>query len=535
MKRRFFLQGFGGAMVAAPLLSTLVQKGARAQSTAPVRNIIFFTHNGCNTNKWFPAIEDGALTASDLSPTLQPLSDVVHKLLIPRGYKSLNPYGQRQAVDPHNQAMGSKLTCATIEEGRETNYATGKSVDHEMAAQMNQSGVKPLLLSVGQRSTSIKEVVSFSDAATPHVSEVNPALVYAQLTNVLSTASSGGGVPAPVSEADYKLLRGQSVLDLIKDDLSRYQALNMAQPDKLRIEAWAEMLRKAEMDLMTMGSSMGAPPVGGGSLAGASCNTDFAAQLGVTEEAIAAAGTGVSGERSGAFVFTQQATDEMKQSFTVGGDMMLNLIALSAVCDTNRVMGMIYPGYVIFDWDGISHQYDHHGISHRDGTLDVDNQCVDGVMNMIAEIDNWYAGKYAKLVKLLDSIPEGDVTILDNSATIWLPELSDGDAHNLNNLPIAIAGSAGGKLKQGMAVNVESGNVGAGGSENGCNESQNTSGFTGSMGGNVPINKLYCALMNAYGMTTADGGEWTEWGQFDNDNKNGEAFTNPGQSDELFA
>jgi hypothetical protein len=520
-------------MVAAPMLSTLAPKGARAQTAAPVRNIIFFTHNGCNTNKWFPTVEDGALTAADLSPTLQPLGDVVSKLLIPRGYASLNPYGQRQAVDPHNQAMGSKLTCATIQEGRETNYATGISVDHVMSAQMNQTGVTPLLLSVGQRSTSIKEVVSFSEANTPYVSEVNPAFVYAQLTKVFGTAVSGGGMPAPVTEADYKVARGQSVIDLISNDLNRYKALNMGRSDQVRIEAWLEMLRKAETDMMMGGNGMSTG--GGGMLAGASCNADFAGTLGVTDEAIMAAGTGVSGERSGAFVFQQQTTDEMRQSFTVGGDMMLNLIALSAVCDTNRVMGMIYPGYVIFDWDDIHHQYDHHGISHRDGTLDVDNQCVDGVMAMIAEIDNWYAGKYAKLVKLLDSIPEGDKTILDNSATMWLPELSDGDAHNINNLPIVIAGSAGGKLKQGMAVNVEGRNIGQGGSENGCTASMNTSGFTGSMGGNVPINKLYCALMNAYGVKADDGGEWTQFGQFDNNNKNGEAFTNPGQSDELFA
>jgi hypothetical protein len=194
---------------------------------------------------------------------------------------------------------------------------------------------------------------------------------------------------------------------------------------------------------------------------------------------------------------------------------------------------MVYPGYVIFDWDGITHQYDHQGISHRDGTLDVDNDCVQGVMDMIAEIDNWYAGKYAKLVNLLNSIPEGEGSVLDNSAVMWLNELSDGDAHNVNNLPIVIAGSAGGKLKQGMAVNVEGRDIGQGGSESGCTDTENTSGFTGSQGGNVPINKLFCTFFNINGVASPEGGEWTEFGQFDNNNKNGENFTNPGQLDDL--
>jgi Protein of unknown function (DUF1552) len=525
MKRRIFLQGIGGAAVAAPFLSSY-SRVARAADPPPVRSIIFFTHNGCNTNKFFPVIEHGALTKADLSPTLAPLGDYVDQLLIPRGFASLNGYGRRQSVDPHNQAMGSKLTCAAIQEGRETNFAMGMSVDHEIAKQLNKPGVAPLLLSVGQKSTSIKEVLSFSAPETPYASEVNPAIPYAALTDVFSTAEPGGGVPAPVTAADYKVLRGNSVIDLISEDLQRYKARNMSKADKDRTEIWLSLLRKTETDMMGTG----------GMMAGAGCS-GAAGTFMVDDASVKAAGTGVAGSRSGAFNFNYQKGDETAKSFTLGGDMMLNLIALSAICDTNRSMGMIYPGYVIFTWDGMTHQYDHHGLSHRDGTLDIDNQCVDGVMGMIAQIDNWYAGKYAKLVGLLKSIPEGDVNVLHNSATMWLPELSDGDAHNLNNLPIVIAGSAGGKLKQGQAINVEGGaskKIGQGGSENGCTASMNTSGSTGSAGGNVPINKLYVTLMNAFGMT--DGGQpWTKWGAFDNDNKNGEAFTNPGEIKDLLA
>ncbi len=47
--------------------------------------------------------------------------------------------------------------------------------------------------------------------------------------------------------------------------------------------------------------------------------------------------------------------------------------------------------------------------------------------------------------------------MLDNSATVWFQEMSDGNAHNLNNLPILQAGSCGGYFKIGQAVNVEGG------------------------------------------------------------------------------
>jgi hypothetical protein len=146
---------------------------------------------------------------------------------------------------------------------------------------------------------------------------------------------------------------------------------------------------------------------------------------------------------------------------------------------------------------------------------------------MIAQIDNWYAGKFTKLVNTFDSIQEGDKTLLDNTATMWLPELSDGAAHNLNNLPILIAGSCGGYLKQGTAVNVEGKNIGVGNSEGSC-QNGGTIGNTGSSGGNVPINKLYVTLMNAVGCTAADGGPVTTFGVFDG-NKDTDGIKNPGE------
>lgn len=548
MKRRFFLQGFGGAAVAAPFLTSLMGRGAFAQTATagmgangfPVRNILFYMHNGVNTTRWFLDKEDGPITAADLSPTLaEPLADFVDQLLIIRGFKSLNGYGAGQTIDPHNQAMGSKLTCAPIQDGMSTdNYAKGISVDQEMAKQMNPGGVPPLTLSVGQPSNSIKEVISFSAPETAQANEVNPFAVYSQLTDVLSSAPAPdtGGTPAPVTEADYSVLQGQSVLDLIRDDLKRYEVSVGSQSDKERVAAWTELLASTEATMMEVGGAMAGSSGAGAAVATASCNTAFAeGTLGVTDETVSEAGTGASGSKSGSFNFNiPSANDEsMKLSFTKGGDMMLNFIALNAICDSNRVMSMIYPGYVIFNWDGISHTADHHGLSHRSGDFGVDNSCIPNVMKMIEEIDNWYAGKYAKLVGLLASIPEGDTNLLHNTSTMYLNELSDGDAHNLNDLPIVIAGGAGGTLKQGMAVNVEGKNLGPGVSETGCTlEGGTTSGRTATTGGNVPINKLYCTLMNAYGMT--DGGqEWAQWGQGDNDKMNG--FSNPGEETSIKA
>ena len=61
MNRRVFLRGVGGTAVAAPFLSSLFENKAKGQAgTPPKRLVIFYTHNGCLTNRWFPKIDNGA-------------------------------------------------------------------------------------------------------------------------------------------------------------------------------------------------------------------------------------------------------------------------------------------------------------------------------------------------------------------------------------------------------------------------------------------------------------------------------------------
>jgi hypothetical protein len=123
--------------------------------------------------------------------------------------------------------------------------------------------------------------------------------------------------------------------------------------------------------------------------------------------------------------------------------------------------------------------------------------------------------------------------MLDHSAVMWLPELADGNAHN-NNLPIVIAGSAGGYLKTGQSVALDtSRTLGTGNSEASCTDGTDVGFGTGSQGGNVPLNQLYVTLLNALGATNA-GAPITTFGVCDsNDVEAG--ITKPGELDLLKA
>ena len=114
---------------------------------------------------------------------------------------------------------------------------------------------------------------------------------------------------------------------------------------------------------------------------------------------------------------------------------------------------------------------------------------------------------------MLDSIKMGTdgSTLLDSTAAVWFNEMSDGNAHNLNNLPIIQAGGSNGYFKTGWTVNVDTANTGSDKLSTGRSESQCASG-TGTVNGtnqgtgteatiaNGPINKYYVSIMNAMGV-----------------------------------
>ncbi|MFZ5890870.1 MAG: DUF1552 domain-containing protein [Myxococcota bacterium] len=482
MKRRFFLKSAAGLVLAAPFLPSL--RGANAQMVPlPRRSVIFHSPCGCLTNRWFPKVEHGPLDANALAgTTLEVLTPFVRKLLVPRGLRGVNGYGHPQTIDPHDQAMGSKLTCSLLDPT--SHYATSHSLDHAIAWQRNPGARNPLVVGPSS-SDNVKFVLSYSATKAPLPAISSPQRVFDDLSGILMGATS---------EAERLRRRKKSVLDAVRDDLQVYQRFEMSRNDKRRIDAWLTLLRETERGL-----------------SGPSCD---ATRLGVDPTSVKAASQDTS----------------VANAFTVGSEMMMRLMALSMLCDTNRSLVLTFPGYAMFKWDGIQHQYDHDALAHRTGSAAAGGTCLPGVLAMLAEIDRWYANKYAQLLQLLDGLPEGDGTLLDNTATVWLQEFSDGNAMNQNNLPIVIAGSAGGYLKQGVAVNVDGAPIGAGNSEASCADggASQVSLNTGSTGGNVPINKLYVTLMNALGCTGQNGKAVTSFGTLDSDVPEA-GITDPGE------
>ncbi len=132
----------------------------------------------------------------------------------------------------------------------------------------------------------------------------------------------------------------------------------------------------------------------------------------------------------------------------------MDLSVLTAMCDNNRVIFLKMPGNFIYRNLGLT--LESHSVSHRTGNANQGGACVSNALEMVHTIDKYYAELFAYFVGRLDAFGEGEgKTVLDNTATVWFQEMSDGNSHNLNNMPILQAGSCGGYFKTGAAVNLE--------------------------------------------------------------------------------
>jgi len=493
MNRRVFLRGLGGAVVAAPFLGSLGGRSARAQASAPPKRLIgMFTHYGCVTNRFFPAKSHGRLTAADLeSTTLKHLAPFADKLLLPRGIRAMNEWTvkmERGQGNPPHYLVGSFFTCHPLTPNSNdplgfqstTHFPpkpTGVSLDHVIAKAISPTGA-PLLIRVGGTADSPISAISYSAAETMY-----PGVGATQAFSALTGLFVDG---APVSPDSYQAIRGKSIIDLVRDDLQTLERFDMSSSDRRKLGAWKELLDQTS------------------SAVTAQCGQRVAAALGATKANVDAA----SKSSLGGDILTTQITDTGLDA----ADIYSSIAALAATCNVNPVIFLKYPANYLFKGLGIT--MESHALSHRLDNAGMQGPCLPGALDMLLTIDDYYARKFAHLVGLLDSISEGDGKLLDHTATVWFQEMSDGNAHNLNNLPIVQAGSAGNYFKTGWTVNVEDGkaDMSQGRSEAQCTGTSTVSdGVSQGTGteptiANQPINKYFCNLMNAIGVKAGPDG-----------------------------
>ena len=453
LSRRTFLQGAAGAAVGLPLLESIGASPLQAQAAKRVTRFLSF-HSSCGveTDRFWPAI--GALSEASFSGKgTEALAPFASRLLIPRGVHGY-PVGTWTG---HSEGTCQALTAATLSNG----LAQSRSIDQVIADALNPQGREALVLRPGGRDLGVAAFNSISYRSPGQMAnaESNPFRAYR------SMMGRGTAEPVPGDEAAERLLaRRQSVVDLVREEFQELQRIDLGRADREKLDQHFQLIRDVEDGLT------GAPGI-------VACNLD--AQTAAQVQAI------------------QQDTVESNDNFPIMARLFAKITALSLACQYTRSAvlqwGAAVAGAPMYRWDGISHNYRHHPLSH--GTTDDFNEtAVSNYKDMLFAIDRWNMAEFAKLLGLLDGYKEQDgATLLDNTVVLYTNEFSHGQGHTTGDLPMVIAGGAG-YFKLGQSVLLDGSKA-------------DIAGLTGTAG---QSHRLLCTVLNAAGVPTANWNGGTE-------------------------
>jgi hypothetical protein len=429
--RRTVLRGAGSIAIGLPFLSAMLRPGrSHADESTPTRLIVFFSPGGTLLDKWRPV---GSETSFTLQPMMQPLSPFMSRLVFVDGVDmSVTRIGNGH---PHARGMAGVLTGEQLlpgnfnTNGGNASFAAGASIDQVIAQSLSQGRRFPSLEVSAGWSTGI------SAGGQPHPGNIinyqpparsgGQATPVAPRTDPLNTlATVFEGVDSDADETAKTLAWNTSILDGVKDDYGRLIG-QLGSEDRQKVQAHLDWIRQIEEGLR---QSVGD---------GCTMPTGVDPTAGFYDDPVA---EGVS----------RGDSDGGNTSITTGakvplkGKVMTDLLVAALACDLTRVGTMQWSdGEAKFmlgflkESNGTSLMDHHHGYQHDRGFQP----------EALELIHHFYAENLAYLLQKLDSVPEGNGTMLDNSLVVAVSEIQMPETHAQNNMPFILAGGAGGRLQ----------------------------------------------------------------------------------------
>jgi hypothetical protein len=115
-------------------------------------------------------------------------------------------------------------------------------------------------------------------------------------------------------------------------------------------------------------------------------------------------------------------------------EVLNELISLAFQCDATRVASLMWGNVTSNrNYASIGASGGHHDISHHGGNADN--------IAKLKKIGKWEMDRLAHLLGKLKSLPDADGrTVLDNTLIFYSSDISDGDSHNHDDMPVVLAG-----------------------------------------------------------------------------------------------
>jgi hypothetical protein len=394
--RRAFLKGVGTTLF-LPWLESIPAFGASARlkpsSQPPTRFAALYFPNGVEIEQWGATGEDENF---QLSRILQPLEAVKRKVIIPSGlwHERLD---SRSAHSGKTSGFLSGVENYKIEGNR---LRVGASLDQLMAEKIGSEtplpslclGIKPDSKIQTDYSSVYRSYISWKSPSQPAGKEIDPRFAFDLLF------------------ADKeKQQRNKSILDAVHDqakDLQRHVSL----PDREKLDEFLTSVREVE-DRIDQADRAGAER--------------WTPAEGVPQPA---------------------RPDRMPEDRQEHVRLMLDLIVLAFQMNQTRIATFMFEnggcsGNFSF-LPGVTEQW--HATSHHQDKPEIKVQ--------YEAINRWHVEQLAYFLERMDSIHEGEGTLLDHSMIVMGSGLKDGNKHTCHDLPLIFAGSGSGTIRTGLAI-----------------------------------------------------------------------------------
>jgi len=399
--RRHFLRGAGVAL-ALPWLESmplLAQDAAPAATAAaskpPLRFACIYFSNGVDTNNWWAK---GSGAAMELGPAAAPLAPIREDMVFIKGL-----YHQTALVStsPHlgrmNMLSGVKVSLDP------NDIRVGATMDQVMAQRLGHETVVPsLALGIEPNELRLEDglsmlygsAISWMSATKPAAKEIYPARTFDQLVG------DGKG---------RKLDR--SVLDAVLQETRDLQP-KISNGDRRKLDEYLESVRDIEKRI------------------------DRAGKQELLE------GWRPTLQQPN----MPRPSDELPQNPPEHMKLMLDLIVLAFQMDKTRIVTCMLNNdlsQMNFKFvDGVR------GALH----LDLTHGKTPATKAMYLKTNQFHMQQFTYIVQRMKQIDEGGQSLLDNSMLMFASSLYDGDLHGADQMPIIMAGKAGGAMKTGRVL-----------------------------------------------------------------------------------
>jgi uncharacterized protein DUF1552 len=392
--RRAVLRG-AGVTLALPWLESIAAKASTAvagESAFPKRFGVVFLGCGVNEDHWG---SEGSGAEMKLSKSLSPLEPLKSKINVIHGLFNKGAMG----LGIHPPQTGSLLTGATLTRGAVLH--SGISIDQMIARRMGQETLQPsLVLACEQPITGFHES-NFSLAYSSHISWQSPESpvpneLYPSLAFDMLFENRGS-------------LINLSILDRVKDRTERVRR-KISSSDSVKLDEFMTSVREIEKRVDGMRKAK-----------------EKADELARKE--------------SRPVWSMERPANGLPEDLREHARLMLDLIAIAFQIDKTRVATLLISRDLsAMYYPFLDVKQAHHGASHYNNNDEYER------------ITRWHVSQFAYLASKLDSMPEGDGTVLDNSCLMFISNLWIGRSHNNSRLPLVLAGGLSGTLETGRTL-----------------------------------------------------------------------------------